>query len=455
MTKDMTTGNPVKLILAFSVPLLIGNIFQQFYNMVDAIIVGRYVGVEALAAIGATGSVTFLIYGFIMGLSGGFTILISQKFGANDEEGVKKAVSSAIFLSVIVTVVATVLSLITARPLLNIMNTPANIIEASLSYLKIIYIGLFATVLYNLLSGVLRALGDSKTPLYFLIIASLLNVVLDLIFVINFNMGVAGAAIATIISQFVAGVLCLIYITKRFPILRLKKNHLLNIDFSITKKQLKIGIPMALQFSITAIGTIILQTSLNGFGSNAVAAFTAASKVEQLVMQPLVSFGVTMATYCGQNLGARQFERIKEGVKKATIISISISILSGIIVMVFGGSFTRIFLDNPDAEVLNLSVTFLKTISVFFIPLGLIFIYRNTLQGIGESFIPMLAGVLELVARTLVAFTLPAMIGFKGICYAGPLAWIFAAVPLVITYLIKSRKFPVSKIETSKESIIA
>jgi len=185
MTKDMTTGSPVKLILAFSVPLLIGNIFQQFYNMVDAIIVGRFVGVDALAAVGATGSVTFLIYGFIMGLSGGFTILISQKFGANDEEGVKKAVASAIFLSIIITVVATVLSLITARPLLNLMNTPANIIEDSLNYLNIIYIGLFATVLYNLLSGILRSLGDSKTPLYFLMIASLLNVFLDLLFVLH------------------------------------------------------------------------------------------------------------------------------------------------------------------------------------------------------------------------------------------------------------------------------
>lgn len=447
MTKDMTTGSPVKLILSFSVPLLIGNIFQQFYNMVDAIIVGRYVGVDALAAVGATGSITFLIYGFILGLSGGFTILISQKFGANDEEGVKKAVASAIFLSVIITALATIISLISARPLLNLMNTPTNIIEDSLSYLNIIYIGLFATVLYNLLSGVLRALGDSKTPLYFLVIASLLNVVLDLLFVITFNMGVAGAAVATIISQFVSGALCLIYISKKFAILRLKKEHLTNIDFSITRKQLKIGIPMALQFSITAIGTIILQTSLNGFGSTAVAAFTAATKVEQLVMQPLVSFGVTMATYCGQNLGAKRFDRIKEGVKKATIIAISISIISGIIVTIFGGTFTNLFLDNPDPEVLNLSVTFLNIVSIFFIPLGLIFIYRNTLQGIGESFIPMVAGGLELIARTLVAFTLPSLIGFKGICYAGPLAWIFAAVPLVITYIIKAKKFPKTEIE--------
>lgn len=454
MTKDMTTGNPVKLILAFSVPLLIGNIFQQFYNMVDAIIVGRFIGVEALASIGATGSVTFLIYGFIMGLSGGFTILISQKFGANDEDGVKKAVASAIFLSIIITVVGTILSLLTARPLLELMNTPSNIIEDSLSYLNIIYIGLFATVLYNLLSGILRALGDSKTPLYFLIVASLLNVALDLLFVITFNMGVAGAALATIISQFFSGALCLIYISKRFPILRLNKNHLLNIDFSIAKAQIKIGLPMALQFSITAIGTIILQTSLNGLGSNAVAAFTAASKVEQLVMQPLVSFGVTMATYCGQNLGANRFDRIKEGVKKATIISISISVVSGIIVTIFGGAFTNLFLDSPDPEVLNLSVTFLKTVSIFFVPLGLIFLYRNTLQGIGESFIPMVAGGLELVARTIVAFTLPAIIGFKGICYAGPLAWIFAAVPLVITYIIKSKKFPKYKIDI-EESIIA
>lgn len=433
MTNDMTTGNPVKLILFFSIPLLIGNIFQQFYNMVDTIIVGRFIGVEALAAVGSTGSMVFLVNGFVLGLTSGFAILVSQRFGAKDEIGMKKATASAITLSIISVLIITLISVFTARPLLSLMNTPDNIMDDALKYITIMYAGTITTFVYNLIAGILRALGDSKTPLYFLIVSSMLNVVLDLVFIINFNMGVAGAAYATVISQGVSGILCLVYTYKKHTILRLNKS-----DFIITKDyyttHLKIGIPMALQFSITALGIMIVQGALNVFGSTVIASYTAASKALQLVMQPAITFGVTMATYCGQNLGAGKYKRIKDGVKKCSIISIITSIIAGIVLVLFGKYFVMMFIDSPDENILHYAKQCLDIAAIFFIPLGLIFIYRNALQGIGESFIPMMAGVYELGARALVAFTLPHFIGYLGICLSDPFAWIFACVPLAYTY---------------------
>lgn len=433
MTKDMTTGNPVKLILTFSIPLLIGNIFQQFYSMADTIIVGKFLGVNALAAVGSTGAMAFLVNGFVIGLTGGFSVLVAQRFGANDEEGVKKAFASSLILSIIMTIIVTFISMISARPLLELMNTPADIINDSLSYIIIIYAGNVAIIFYNMLSSILRALGDSKTPLYFLIIASILNVVLDIVFIFNFSMGVAGAAYATIISQSISAILCAIYIVKKFPILKLKKHHW-KIRKNYVQKQLRIGVPMALQFSITAAGAMVLQGALNNFGSKIIASYTAASKVQQLVMQPAVTFGVAMATYSGQNLGAGRIDRIKEGVKKCTIISIIVSIVSTIVVISFGGAFTKLFIDGNDLEVISYARHYLNTVSIFYIPLGLIFIYRNTLQGIGDSFVPMMAGVAEMIARTVVAFTLPRLIDFTGIALADPAAWFAAAIPLGITY---------------------
>lgn len=438
MTKDMTTGNPVKLILLFSIPLLIGNIFQQFYSMVDTIIVGRFIGVDALAAVGSTGSMSFLINGFVVGLTSGFSVLVSQKFGAKDEEGLKKATSSALVLSLIATAIITIVSVLLAKPMLHLMNTPENIMVDAYSYIVIIYAGTIATVVYNIISGILRALGDSKTPLYFLIVASILNIILDIVFIVNFSMGVAGAAWATIISQGVSGILCIVYTYSKYNILRLKRD-----DFKVKKrvyiKHLKIGIPMALQFSITAIGIMIVQGALNVFGSTAIAAYTAASKVLQIVMQPAITFGVTMATYCGQNLGAKNYKRIKEGVKKCTEISVITSIIAGLI-LVFGGKFfVGLFIENPDATILAYAQECLNYSAIFFIPLGLIFIYRNALQGMGESFVPMMAGAYELIARGLVAFILPKFLDYTGICLADPVAWLSASIPLGIYYFKKMK----------------
>lgn len=433
MTKDMTTGSPVKLILFFSIPLLIGNIFQQFYSMVDTIIVGKFLGVKALAAVGSTSSMSFLILGFILGLCSGFSVLISQRFGANDNEGLKEAIASSIILSIAMAIIITIISIFTAKPLLRLMNTPKDIINDSYSYIVIIYAGTFAAFFYNMISSILRSIGDSKTPLYFLIVSSILNIVLDLVFIINFKIGVAGAAYATVISQGVAGLLCLIYTAKKYPILKLEKKHFITGTKHFVT-HLKIGLPMALQFSITAIGVIILQSAINSFGSNVVAAHTSASKVEQLVMQPSITFGVTMATYCAQNLGAGNIERIKEGVKKCTMINIIIGLISGFILILFGEFFIKMFISNSDNSVIDTAKLYLTTVSIFFIPLSLIFIYRNALQGMGYTFIPMMAGFYELLARTVVAFTLPTFIGYLGICIASPVAWLSAAIPLAFDY---------------------
>lgn len=438
MAKDLTVGKPVKLIMAYSMPLLIGNIVQQLYSMVDTIIVGNYIGEDALAAVGSTGAISFLVLGFIFGLTGGFAVLTAQKYGEKDENGLRRAVATSIVLCLIMTLILTILSVVTTRPLLKLMNTPDNIIEDAYRYIIVIYYGIGATMLYNMTACILRAIGDSKTPLYFLVLSSILNIILDLVLIINFNMGVAGAAIATVISQGIAGVLCLIYMLQKYPILRLRKADF-KMDIKLINHHWYLGLPMAFQFSVTAIGVIILQGALNLFGSTKIAAYTAATKVEQLVTQPASTFGVTMANYTGQNLGAGQIDRIKDGVKKCLIITILFAILAAIIAVLFGEFLTSLFIkkDSPNLpELFEASRTYLNTIAIFFPMLNIIFIYRNALQGMGKSLMPFMAGVFELIARTIAAFTLPSIIGYQGICLAGPVAWFAAAIPLGITYFL-------------------
>ena len=311
MQQDMTAGSPVKTILMFTVPIFVGNVFQQFYSMVDTIIVGKFVGTTALAAVGSVGTIMFLIIGFMLGLTAGFTVLTAQRFGAGDMKGMRKTVGSAATLSVIMTVIMTTISMLGMKPLLKFMNTPSDIFADAYHYIMVICAGIFATVLYNLLASILRAIGNSQIPLYFLILSALLNVVLDLLLIIVFRMGAAGAAYATVISQGVSGVLCLIYIIKKIPELKLEKSDF-QLNGHIAKVQIGIGIPMALQYSITAIGSMMVQSSLNVLGSGAVAAFTAANKIEQVLTQAYVALGTTMATYCAQNIGAGKVKRIRQ-----------------------------------------------------------------------------------------------------------------------------------------------
>ncbi len=364
---------------------------------------------------------------------------MAQSFGAGDEKRMRHFVAMSVYLGLIVSAVLTLSTILLTRDILNLMQTPEDIIDTSEVYIKIIFAGILATMFYNLLAGVLRALGDSKTPLYFLILSSILNIGLDLFFVINMKSGVPGVAYATVISQAVSAIACLFYMAVKFPILHFHKEEL---KFSLLSaaRLFQVGIPMALQFSITAIGTMVLQSAINGLGSTVVGAYTAASKAEQLAVQPMITFGTTMATYVGQNLGAGRMDRIREGVKKCIMISCIFSILGSLLVVFCGGILVSLFITGEQPEVMAYARQYLNTIAIFFIPLGLIFIYRNTLQGMGDGFIPMMAGVVELGMRVFVAFVLAKQFGYTGICLAGPIAWIGADIPLMITYYVRMGK---------------
>lgn len=438
----MTSGSPTQLILTFSIPLLIGNLFQQLYSMVDTAIVGRYIGVQALAAVGATGCLSFLIVDFVIGLTAGFAIPISQAFGANDKDRMRHYVAMSIYLSVFISVVMTLLSVACTMPLLKLMRTPADIIDQAYNYIVVIFIGLGAAVFYNMIAGILRALGDSKTPLYFLILSSVINIVLDLVFILKYKTGVEGAAYATVIAQGVSGVLCLAYTIKHHHILHLKKKDF-QYNHNSIMRLLHNGLPMALQYSITAIGVMVLQSAVNSLGSMIVAAYTAASKVEQFAMLPFKTLGITMATYAGQNLGAGKIERIQKGIRSSMVMCVICAFLSGALIMLWGPEMLGLFITKgpESAAVIEAAMYYLRLAVIFFIPLGIIFVYRNTLQGMGEGVITMLAGVTELVARCVVALGFTASFGYLAVCLATPAAWVAAAVFLLIVYYVKIKGY--------------
>lgn len=433
MVKDMTQGNPIKLIFMFSIPLLVGNIFQQLYSMVDAMVVGRFVGVHALAAVGNTSAMIFVILGFSMGLTTGFSVIISQRFGARDEEGLRRAVGMSILLAAVLTVIMTALSLLFSKNLLLLMDTPKDILSQSQLYINIIFAGTFSSIFYNLISSVLRALGDSKTPLYFLIVSSVLNVVLDLVFVVWIGMDVDGVAYATVISQTTSCVLSLLYIRKKHPILRLSRKDFI-LDREMICSLLKMGIPTALQNSITGIGVMTLQSVVNSFGSNVVAAFTAASKVDMLASQPISSIGFAMATFVGQNLGAGEFKRIRRGVTHALIL-IGVCVAFGLTVVYGAGELlTQLFVSAEETEVIDYAMKYLHIVSCFYWALGTLFVWRSSLQGLGNAIIPMISGIVELFMRMGAALILADFLDFTGIALASPVAWVAASILLGIGY---------------------
>ena len=437
--RDMTKGSPTRIILGFTLPLFLGNVFQQFYNMADTIIVGQFVGTGALAAVGSTGTIMFLITGFATGLGTGFTILTAQRFGAGDMKGMRRSVFTAAVLTVIVSVLVTAVSVIFMHPLLDLMQTPADIYDDAYAYIIVIMWGLAAQMLYNLLSALLRAIGNSKMPLYFLILAAVLNVILDLVFIINFKMGTAGAAYATVISQGVSGLLCLLYIVKAVPIFRLSRRDMV-MDGKMMAEQLKVGLPMALQFSITAIGSIMVQTSLNMLGSTLVAAYTAAGKIEQILTQAYVALGTAMANYSAQNVGAGDIPRIRQGFRAATIWGGVYSVVAGVLVMTVGKYLTYLFVSSDAAMLLDSVDLYLKCIGFFFIPLNIVNAYRNGLQGLGYGLLPMTAGVAELAGRGVIAVISARYSSYFGICMAGPAAWVLAGGLLVVLYFYIVKK---------------
>lgn len=430
MEKDMTKGSPMKLILGFAVPLLFGLLFQQFYSMVDAIIVGHYLGVDALAAVGATGSVNFLIIGFCMGVCNGFAIPIAQEFGAAHEVNLRKYVANSVRLSVIFAVVITIVVSILCRSILQVMRTPANIIDGSYDYIIIIFLGIPVVFLYNMTAAILRSLGDSRTPVIFLVMAALLNIFLDLLCIIVFGMGVAGAAIATVVSQAIAGVCCLIFMWKKFPILKLSEEER-RWDRDCAAKLCNMGIPMGLQYSITAIGSVVLQSAVNGIGSDAVAAVTAGGKLGMLLMCPFDAMGSTMATYGGQNVGAGNLKRVDQGLKSCCLLGLIYSIAALFIVHVVGRQMLLLFLDAGESGILENAYTFICTNVLFYFWLALVNIVRFLIQGMGFSKLAVFAGAFEMLARGLAGFLLVPHFGFQAVLYANPLAWIFADIFLI------------------------
>ena len=456
MTKEMTTGKPYKLILSFALPMIFGNVFQQLYNMVDTIIVGKYVGVDALAAVGSTGAINFLVIGFALGICSGFSIPVAQSFGAGNHSQMRKYVANSIYLSVIASIILTVSTMLLTGPILRITNTPEEIYDDAYRYIIVIFAGISATIFYNMLSGILRALGDSKTPLVFLGISSVLNIILDLTFIIVFKWGVFGASFATVISQGISALLCLFYTIKNYDILRFD----LKPDLEKMKKLVVIGVPMALQFSITAIGSIILQSAVNTLGKTAVASMTAAIKIQTVAVGPMESMGITMATYCGQNRGAGKYSRITAGIGQSIAMTMVYSVAACAAVSFLGGALTTLFIDKNTADseniqkIIDLSVYYLRINGLFYPFLGVLFIIRNSLQGMGYSMLPMLAGVSELAARSLVAILFVSSIGYTAVCLASPVAWIFADVVLLITYTVKIKELKNELIFRKHEAVV-
>lgn len=445
MTKSLTEGNPLRLIIAFSVPFFISNLFQQLYNMVDTIVVGQFVSINAMAAVGAAGSLTFLMTGFIIGLSPGLAIPIAQEYGAKRYDSMRRYVSNSLYVGLIISAIMTIISCLGARTFLEWMNTPEDIIDDAWRYCIYLFAAIPITFLYNYLSSIMRALGDSKTPLYFLILSSALNIPLNLFFVIVVHLGTAGVSIATVIAQLVSGVLCYIYMTKRFDILQLSRS-----DWAWSTPHVKtllyIGIPMAMQNSITAIGSTVLQAATNNFGSSVVAAVTAGTKVVQLFFQAINTVGLTMATYCGQNLGAGRPDRIRSGIRIAYLIGLVYSAFIAVFSYFCGDIVAGLFLgEDADPSILRNVESFLFVTSIGYPFLTSLMILRNSIQGMGYSFLAMFSGVMEMLARVLLAFFLVEPLGYAAICLTFTAPWVLANFLLIPAYIyVRKRVQPQS-----------
>ena len=439
MTHDMTVGSPTRLIIEFMVPLFLGNLFQQLYNIADSVIAGQFIGVNALAAIGSTTSLMFLVMGWLNGLSSGFGILVSQCFGAKDYKMMRRYIAMSIYVMLAFVIVMTAGLTLANESILRLMNSPENLIGDIKGYMGVIYAGLIATGAYNALAAILRAVGDSKSPLYFLVISAVINVFLDIAFVVWFGMGVVGCGYATVIAQGISALLCLLYIVKRFPILHLKREDF-KFSFRYVKKLLSLGIPMALQFSITAIGTIIVQGAVNLYGAKYMAGFSAAGKIQNMVSVIFVSYGAAMATYVGQNCGAGKMDRVRKGVKSTQIMVIIWGVVLMGVVTVFGKYAVYLFVDSSQTEVVQAALTYFKAAAWCYPFLGSIFIYRNALQGMGYGFVPMMGGVFELAARASIVMIVAGKATFFGVCLSDPAAWIAALIPLIPYYIYIMKK---------------
>ena len=439
MAKNMTEGSSIKLILQFALPLLIGNLLQQTYNIIDAAIVGKVLGTDALASVGASSSVQFLVLGFCIGICCGFGIPVAKSFGAGDDAQMRKYIFHAIFLTGVFAVVLTVACALLCPQILNILTTPEDIYQGAYQYLLVIFLGIPFTLLYNLLSGVLRAVGDSKTPFMFLALSTILNIGLDLFCIIVLKWGCAGAAIATVTAQAVSGILCFLYIYRHFQILRLSRQDCI-LKGKFVKSLLFIGIPMGLQYSVTAIGSMVMQSANNGLGSVYVSGFTAAMRIKQFLMCPFDAIATAVSVFCGQNLGARKIGRIKKGIREGVFLGVGYGVIAGV-VLVFGGRvLSMLFVSRDSTEVLDASAKYLFCLGFFFWSLGILNVCRMTTQGLGYSGRTIFSGVAEMIARIFVSFVFVPLYGFHAICFADQAAWLSGCIYILPACLICIRK---------------
>ncbi|MDR0821208.1 MAG: MATE family efflux transporter [Oscillospiraceae bacterium] len=435
----MTKGNPFPIMLSFALPLFLGNVFQQLYNIIDSVVVGRAIGANALAAVGATVPLNFLILGFAMGLCSGLCIPVAQRFGAGDIPAMRAYIANAAYLASVIGVIITVIAVLFTRPTLELLNTPPEIIDDAYDFIVVIFAGIPSIMFYNLLAGILRALGDSKTPLYFLVVACIINAVADIVMIVGLGMGVGAAGIATVGAQTLSGFLCLFYMRKNFPVLTFSKDEL-KPSLARMKTLASVGLPMALQFSIIAIGSLILQWSVNGLGTIKVTAVTTANRITQLTFMPLDTLGITMATYCGQNLGAGKLDRIRKGVGIGIKTGLVYSVVAGVALAFLGQYMGMLFVSPKETAVLNDLVYFLRIVSVAYPTLAVLLVIRNSLQGMGFPLVPLGAGLLEMAARMFAALALVKLWGFFAVCISAPMAWVGGDILLIPAYFVAIAK---------------
>lgn len=438
-SKEMTSGPCLPLIFNFTLPLLLGNMLQQTYSLIDAAIVGKFLGINALASVGASTSVVFLILGFCNGCCGGFGIPVAQKFGARDYVSMRRLVSVSLKLAGMMSVGIALITCLLCAFILRTMQTPENIFQDAYWYLLITFIGVPCTFFYNLLSSIIRALGDSKTPFWFLLFSTVLNVLLDLLCILVFHWGVAGAAITTVFSQGVSAVLCYFYMYRKFEILRMQPADK-RFRPELARQLIFVGVPMGLQFSITAIGSIMLQSANNALGTACVAAFTAAMRIKMFFLCMLESLGIAMATFCGQNYGAGKPERIWTGVKAASLMMIVYVTAVAIILWGFSEKFVLLFVDPSETEIIADAALFLHISVSFFPVLGLLCILRYSIQGAGYTKLAMFSGVSEMIARILVSVVAVPLWGFWAVCFGDPTAWVFADAFLIPAFIYVYRR---------------
>lgn len=444
MTKDMTMGSPLRMILLFSVPVLLGNIFQQFYNMVDTIIVGQYLGEDALAAVGSTGCLMFLVLGFANGIAQGFGVMVSHAFGAKDFKLLKHYVALSLILTAIVSLLLTIPTVAASRQFLILMKTPDNILGLADSYIKVIFAGILLTMSYNVAAGILRGIGDSKTPLYFLVFSSVLNIILDIVFIVPMHMGVAGAAWATILSQFLSAVFSTVVGLRNFPILHLRREDFHDLKGAAVL-HLKTGFPMGFQMSVMCIGQLAMQAVVNSLGTAAVAGYTAASKADQLSVLVNNAMMTAISNYVAQNFGAGKKDRIRLGVRASLIQTEAFNILMCIGILLLRHPIVELFLSNPTAEIYHYSDAFLTIEAPFYFLLGLLAVYRTSIQSMQNGRAPFAACMIELVMRLAATVWLSRFLGYTAVCIASPLAW-FGAIALLIPVYYRMMMKPVKTV---------